>query len=1095
MNDRADRLIDAIGKVDDKYIRKSMPMTGVRSEINNEITEDITMEKISNGLIEITVERPSPKQIRNRRIRIAAVSGLAAAVVISGGVFVWNKLGGLKDPFTHGASVTTDNNNNPEREYVPDVRNLRWGMTVDEVKAHETATLSDTFNREDSTELIYYPVEFEGCDTEMQLNVAKDIGFYNVIYNIRTSEETTGRKEDVYKKLYDLSVGRYGLPDNSDGITWASWYIPEKNTEFEVSLDENTNIVEYWVKWVHDTSSLPVMRGLRWGMTLDEVKENELEFDAAEEEGEDYTGNARTLLTYNEVKYKGYYTKLTLCVEDQNGLTGINYRVDTQAYPDALNTLKADFEKKYGKCKESYGSCEWSMPQVGLTVMLFDYEQTVQVGIYPYIGNVTDNNGTEVTPPSDRDDSEFTDENEMDINTWKPLDDVSLDIYPSDLPKTLAEYQSAGLPADFDWDDFAEKGYPRVMLSSVPNADADGKYDVYLLTGSVYGDEDDDNIVRGTMMLGVAEHGSDKLFALENIQGDFGVRMIIDQNKLGRYLQIFNIKGASGENNMVIKTAYGENDREYRTEFWYIKDGELNLFYKIAGYVGSDPSVSDMEGTRMKLYSKLEQEGDEIVDNRNGMRFFFDFENDEIKIDTFIVADDGSGDDEPQQPVSSEPAEGLKTFNIATHNFISHEINPGERSLFDSDLLVAGHTAYTCMDRWLNIASLLAEAKNSLGVNYAGFEEAVKPYCNENGGLDHEKAVAVPKTPTSSQMFEETEYFSSSYEYRVLNDNWLIGFNEQEVSIYMKDDKLTGFRRAAEYLWSVFDEYPDMAVTAIYNYETKEAYLQVVSDDCPKINTAMQRDCGNDAAACCRFMTSFDAKTDWLPVTMLKESGGETYINHVEQLDIYNVAFDNGVYTGASMESASETADRLKELGMTKESRALLKETANIPETVKSQKELAKTLHENIKSFEQVMPYASVFDPVKLPRYYDVGFSCYYSIGSQVLEVMASPRDADHADYEIHYRLLQFSDILTKTRYIVTHFRDNYIFSDPSNGYSGYVIKGIEVISTSVGLETKWQVRLIADESMWEEIERANGEGLHLTQGELIYASEPAVTA
>ena len=326
MNRRADILIDAIGKVDEKYIERSAPMSGEKINIG-EMTEGIIMSETSSGLVEITVPKPDPKQLRNRKIRIAAVSGLAAAVVISGGVFVWNKLGGLKDPFTHGASVTTDNNNNPEQEYVPDVRNLRWGMTVDEVKAHETATLSDTFNREDSTELIYYPVEFEGCDTEMQLNVAKDIGFYNVIYNIRTSEETTGRKEDVYKKLYDLSVGRHGLPDNGDGITWASWYIPEKNTEFEVSLDENTNIVEYWVKWVHDTSSLPVMRGLRWGMTLDEVKENELEFDAAEEEGEDYTGNARTLLTYNEVKYKGYYTKLTLCVEDQNGLLTRSSRV------------------------------------------------------------------------------------------------------------------------------------------------------------------------------------------------------------------------------------------------------------------------------------------------------------------------------------------------------------------------------------------------------------------------------------------------------------------------------------------------------------------------------------------------------------------------------------------------------------------------------------------------------------------------------------------------------------------------------------------------------------------------------------------------
>lgn len=1102
MNRRADKLIDAIGKVDDKYIRKSMPMKGIRSEINNEIREDITMEKTTNGLVEITVPKPTPKEIRNRRIKFAAVSGLAAAVVISGGVFVWNKLGGLKDPFNQGTQITSTTETDPDNvivDYVPDVRDLKWGMTVEEVKAHETATLTDTINYDERTDLFYYPVQFEGYDTEMQLNVAKDIGFYNVIYNIFTSEETTGKKEDVYKDLYDLSVERYGLPDNGNGSTWASWYIPEKNTEFKVSLDENTNLVEYWVTWVHDTSSLPVMRGLKWGMTFDEVTDTEPEDHATEEEVES-AGREQTLLVYNDVKYKDFNTELTLCVDKLDGLNGINYRIDTETYPDAFSSLKADFEKKYGKCRDNYGIYEWSMKEKNLTVMLMDLETTVQVGIFPYIDMSEDNSDTTTTDVTDPSGTDAADD--MDISTWKQLDELpdgALPVYPSDLPKSYAEYETVGLPDWFDWDEFAKNGYPRVMLASFPNADADGKYDVYLLAASSYADADDENIVRGTMFMGIAEHGSDKFFALDDVGSDhFAVRMILDTNKIDNYLQIFNVKDENGENRMIIKTAYGENDNEYKTGFWRIKDGEAWPFYTIAGYVGSDPYVSDMEGRNMKLYSVLTQEGDEIIDNRNGMAFSFDFENDEIKIRTFTVADDGSSEDETPQPSDDGPAVKLKTFDIVTRNYFSHEINPGERSLLNpGNVQIAGNTAYVGQTGWVSTANVLAEVKDRLGDDYDSFEAAIKPYCNENGGLDFDKAWAMPSPPIGELFRDLYDQTPVQFVYKVLDDKWMINVNEngEDVSILMRDDKLTSIRRAAEYLWSVFDEYYDMTVTAIYNYDTNEAYLLVVSDNCPKINAAMQRDCAADVVNSCRFMTPGDIEPTWLPLTLLKESGGETYIQYIEQLDIYNVAFDNGVYSGASWESAAETADRLKQLGQPDTARTFLQEFGNMPETVTSQDELMEALHENIKSFERMIPYASLFDPVKLPRYFEAGFTFYYSVGPQVLEVMAEQTDSYAENYRIYYRLLQYSEDLTRIRYNVKNFRDNYTFNDPSNGFKGFTIKGIEVISVVEGLETKWQVRLIADESTWEEIERAYLYDMQLMPGDIVFASEPTDTS
>ncbi len=965
MNRRADILIDAIGKADEKYIRRSMPMTDIRSDINNEIMEDITMEKTENGLIEITVERPPEKNVRRYKgIRIAAVSGLAAAVAVTGGLLVWNNLGNSQIPTdNNGVNITLPPDVDPDKvieeaNYFPDIRDLKWGMTVEEVKAHETETLS--------------------------------------------SEENDVRSSD----------------------------------------------------------------------------------------------RLQTLLNYENVEYKEYNTTMTLCVDKIDGLNGVNYYIDAETYPDAANTLKDALEKEYGEYDDSYGNYIWSMPEKNLTVVLYDWQISVQVSYFPYIDLSQDSTAdTEESGEDQTDDSN--------LNNYQKYSSVAgsgeIPVYPPAMPGFDEE--------DFDYSTIDHNGYPRILLMDILMADYDRKYDLHLVAEDVYADPTDKDILYGNMSWAVTENESDEIINFVFIDGLYDCR--IDLTKLDDYLGVFNITDDEGKNRTIVKEAYNsETPGYYKTTFAELTDnGSNSTFYSIAGYTNSDPYVSDQEAVGMKLSADLECDGKEIFDYNTGAAFSFNFDTHEVSIRLLETAE--TQPEETQEPTPAADSEStgpekIKTFSVGSQNYLRHEPNPGENSPFAADIEIANHIAYVEELRWISTENFLAEAKEDMQYyegRYESFEAALKPYCDENGGLIYEKAIAVPQTPMG-EMFGDVEYYSSSYDYRVIDDTWLIAFNETDAFIHMRDDRMTAIRQDIEHLWSIFDDYPDMTVTAVTDWDTDpmEIYLKIIaeSSDLAGIKASLSAACG-EAADYCRFVTPEEERATWLPVTMLVQNGDVYNKETVEGYDIYNVAFDNGVYTGVLWGSSSEAADKLREFAMFDEAGTLIKETENIPHTVKDQKEFLKALRENIKSFERIIPYASIFDPIKLPRTYEAGFSCYYSIGSQVLEVMASPSNLRSDEYEVMYRLLQpeaneYHD-MSHTRYIVMNFRDNYTFDDPANGYKGYVIRGIEVIKSFEGLKTIMQVRIIADESMWEEIEHINGDGLRLVEGELLFAQEPADTA
>ena len=79
---KEDKLLDAIGGVSDKHVKIAVGDNsrelGLRTDTHNiEFSE---------------VERATPEEIRRYRIRTAIIGGIAAALVLAGGIFVWSRL-------------------------------------------------------------------------------------------------------------------------------------------------------------------------------------------------------------------------------------------------------------------------------------------------------------------------------------------------------------------------------------------------------------------------------------------------------------------------------------------------------------------------------------------------------------------------------------------------------------------------------------------------------------------------------------------------------------------------------------------------------------------------------------------------------------------------------------------------------------------------------------------------------------------------------------------------------------------------------------------------------------------------------------------
>lgn len=262
---REERFLDIMALIDDKFVRLAYPY-GKLEDTKGEMHE----------LTEIDVPVYKQKKKLPMKFKALIASGAAAAVAITGGILLWKN--------TDGTAIDPNANPNPvvttveDENYVPDVRNLKWGMTVEEVRAHETAAETRSNFTESNgyvfTELFYDSVELEGYEdnnVSMRLVVGYEKGLDMVEYTIETNDE----EYKVYNRLYNELCEKYGKVD--DAGRCAYWDVPDEG--ISIFLNATYQVVQYdifpYTDTVHDD---------------DDKESGDLWDDEEEHTAPDYTG-------------------------------------------------------------------------------------------------------------------------------------------------------------------------------------------------------------------------------------------------------------------------------------------------------------------------------------------------------------------------------------------------------------------------------------------------------------------------------------------------------------------------------------------------------------------------------------------------------------------------------------------------------------------------------------------------------------------------------------------------------------------------------------------------------------------------------------
>ncbi len=296
----------------------------------------------------------------------------------------------------------------------PDIRNLKWGMTVEEVIAHEPEELSGrkvekSYSDQMQTLLTYDDVEFRGYKTQMILCVVDEIGLDGVNYHIAD--------DDYYKVLMGELTKEYGEPTYNDtdkeysissscswvmpdkglyifilkytGHTQLSYFCPNSLTEQADEINDSPELSQN-VKQLED----PDIRNLKWGMTVEEVIAHEPEELSGRKVEKGYSDQMQTLLRYDDVEFRGYKTQMILCFVDGIGLNGVNYHIpDEDYYKVLMGELTEEYgEPTYNNTDAGYSissSCSWDMPDKGLNIFILKYTGHTQFSFFPLLPDET----------------------------------------------------------------------------------------------------------------------------------------------------------------------------------------------------------------------------------------------------------------------------------------------------------------------------------------------------------------------------------------------------------------------------------------------------------------------------------------------------------------------------------------------------------------------------------------------------------------------------------------------------------------------------------------------------------------------------------
>lgn len=186
---------------------------------------------------------------------------------------------------------------------------------------------------------------------------------------------------------------------SSDTISVADTSAAEKSEEQETAVaEETTEVTEATIPQIEN----PDIRNLKWGMSIDEVKQYEDSEFFKEEVEEGSSGNIQTLLTYRNVSFDDYTAKMVLCIGDGVGLNGVNYYIACNDISDAYTKFYDSFVSDYGEPTSAVlkNMVSWDIPSIKQSILLVKSDSSVEVHFFPYSGGNSDSTSDAAEPIS-----------------------------------------------------------------------------------------------------------------------------------------------------------------------------------------------------------------------------------------------------------------------------------------------------------------------------------------------------------------------------------------------------------------------------------------------------------------------------------------------------------------------------------------------------------------------------------------------------------------------------------------------------------------------------------------------------------------------
>ena len=125
---------------------------------------------------------------------------------------------------------------------------------------------------------------------------------------------------------------------------------------------------------------------LKWGMTVEEVEAIMGTPDEKEEDVASGGGQMQTLLTYNDVDFRGSNSYIILCYTEENGFEGVNFHIPTDnssgLYAELFGQLKQECTEYENDGADDIISL-FHYDNDNTTVYMFDFFYEVQVSYFP----------------------------------------------------------------------------------------------------------------------------------------------------------------------------------------------------------------------------------------------------------------------------------------------------------------------------------------------------------------------------------------------------------------------------------------------------------------------------------------------------------------------------------------------------------------------------------------------------------------------------------------------------------------------------------------------------------------------------------------